>query len=47
MRPLDYREITKDTPYDPRRERTGAYRRRPEREDLIEAELKKRRLFGG
>jgi hypothetical protein len=45
MRPLDYREITKDTQYDPNRTRTGAYRRDPAREGLVTAELRKRRLF--
>jgi protein involved in plasmid replication-relaxation len=34
MRPVDYREITKGTSYDPSRARTGAYRRQPEREAL-------------
>ena len=45
MRPLDYRNITKDTQYDPRRPRTGAYRRDPAREEMVTAELKKLRLF--
>jgi hypothetical protein len=31
MRPLDYREITKRTPYYPNRSRTGASRREPAR----------------
>ncbi len=45
MRPLDYREITKGTLYDPSRPRTGAYRRDPVREGLVAAELKKLSLF--
>jgi hypothetical protein len=45
MRPVDYREITKGTHYDPSRPRTGAYRREPARERLVAAELKKLRLF--
>jgi protein involved in plasmid replication-relaxation len=45
MRPLDYREITKGTLYDPSRPRTGAYRRDPSREAMVAAELKKLRLF--
>jgi hypothetical protein len=45
MRPLDYREITKGTQYDPSRTRTGAYRRDPARDRLIAAEVKKRRLL--
>jgi hypothetical protein len=45
MRPLDYREITKGTLYDPSWPRTGAYRRDPARERLVAAELKKLRLF--
>lgn len=45
MRPLDYREITKGTLYDPSRERTGAYRRQPGREELVAAGVKKSRLF--
>ncbi|MGH7261402.1 MAG: hypothetical protein ACREI9_12095, partial [Nitrospiraceae bacterium] len=47
MRPLDYREITKGTPYDSSRERTGAYRRQPEREEMVVAELRKLWLFEG
>jgi hypothetical protein len=47
MRPLDYREITKGTLYDPSRPRTGAYRRDPVREAMVAAELKKLRLFEG
>lgn len=46
MRPIDYKEITEGTPYDPSRERTGAYRRQPEREELVEKRLSKRQLFG-
>jgi hypothetical protein len=45
MRPLEYRDITKGTQYDPSRPRTGAYRREPAREGLVAAELKKFRLF--
>jgi hypothetical protein len=45
MRPVDYREITQGTQYDPSRRRTGAYRREPARERLVAAELKKLRLF--
>jgi hypothetical protein len=45
MRPLEYRDITKGTQYDPIRPRTGAYRREPAREGLVAAELKKLRLF--
>jgi hypothetical protein len=45
LRPLEYREITKGTQYDPSRPRTGAYRRDPVREALVAAELKKLRLF--
>lgn len=45
MRPIDYREITKGTAYDPSRLRTEAYRRQPEREALVAGELKKLRLF--
>jgi protein involved in plasmid replication-relaxation len=45
MRPLDYRDITKGTQYDPSRPRTGAYRREPAREAMVTTELKKLRLF--
>jgi protein involved in plasmid replication-relaxation len=45
MRPLDYREITKGTLYDPSRPRTGAYRRDLVREAMVTAGLKKLRLF--
>jgi hypothetical protein len=45
MRPLEYRDITKGTQYDPSRPHTGAYRRDPAREGLIAAELKKLRLL--
>lgn len=45
MRPVDYREITKGTLYDPSRPRTGAYRRDPAREAMVAEELTKRRLF--
>jgi len=47
MRPLEYRDITKGTQYDPSRPRTGAYRREPAREGLVVARLKKLRLFEG
>jgi hypothetical protein len=45
MRPLDYREITKGTQYDPSRPRTGAYRREPAREAMVAGGLRKLRLF--
>jgi hypothetical protein len=45
MRPLDYRDITKGTQYDPSRPRTGAYRRDPAREGFIIAGLRKLRLL--
>lgn len=45
MRPIDYRDITTGTPYDPGRERTGAYRRQPEREEIVGQALKNQRLF--
>jgi hypothetical protein len=45
MRPLEYRDITKGTQYDPSRPRTGAYRREPVREGLVAAELRKLRLL--
>jgi Replication-relaxation len=45
MRPLDYREITKGTLYDPSRPRTGAYRRDPVREAMVAAMVKKLRLL--
>jgi hypothetical protein len=45
MRPLEYRDITKGTQYDPSRPRTGAYRRDPAREAMVTAELTKLRLF--
>ncbi len=45
MRPLDYRDITKGTAYDPSRSRSGAYRRQPEREALVAGEVNKLRLF--
>jgi hypothetical protein len=45
MRPLDYREITKGTLYDPSRERTGAYRTDPAREAMVAAEVKKLKLL--
>ena len=45
MRPLEYRDITKGTQYDPSRPRTGAYRRDPAREAMVAAELRKLRLF--
>ena len=41
MRPVDYRDITKGTQYDPSRPRTGAYRRDPAREGLVVEGLKK------
>jgi hypothetical protein len=47
MRPLEYRDITKGTQYDPSRARTGAYRREPAREAMVVAGLKKLRLFEG
>jgi hypothetical protein len=47
MRPLDYRDITTGTQYDPSRARTGAYRRNPAREAMVTAELTKLRLFAG
>jgi hypothetical protein len=47
MRPLEYRDITKGTQYDPSRPRTGAYRRDPAREAMVTAELRKQRLFDG
>jgi hypothetical protein len=45
MRPLEYRDITKDTLYDPSHERTGAYRRDPAREAMVMAELRKLQLL--
>jgi hypothetical protein len=45
MRPLEYREITRGTEFDPSRERTGAYRRRKEREEFVAGELHKLSLF--
>lgn len=45
MRPLDYREITTSTQYDPNRPRTGAYRRDPAREGLVATELRRLRLM--
>jgi hypothetical protein len=45
MRPLDYRDITKGTQYDPSRPRTGAYRREPAREALVAAVVKNLRLL--
>jgi hypothetical protein len=45
MRPLDYRDITTGTQYDPSRSRTGAYRRDPAREAMVVAGLKKLRVF--
>lgn len=45
MRPVDYREITKGTLYDPSRPRTGAYRRDPVREAMVTAALRKLRLL--
>jgi hypothetical protein len=45
MRPIDYREITKGTQYDPIRPRTGAYRTDPAREAMVAEGLKKLRLF--
>jgi hypothetical protein len=45
MRPLDYREITKGTAYDPSCARTRTYRRQLEHEALMAAELTKLRLL--
>ena len=45
MRPLEYREITRGTEFDPSRPRTGAYRRRKEREEFVAGELEKLSLF--
>lgn len=45
MRPLDYREITRGTEFDPSRPRTDVYRRRKEREEFVAGELTKLSLF--
>jgi hypothetical protein len=45
IRPLEYREITHGTEFDPSRPRTGAYRRRKEREEFVAAELDKLSLL--
>ena len=45
MRPLEYREITRGTEFDPSRRRTGAYRRRKEREAFVAGELEKLALL--
>jgi hypothetical protein len=45
MRPLDYREITHGTEFDPSRERTDVYRRRKEREEFVADHLNKLSLF--
>jgi protein involved in plasmid replication-relaxation len=41
MRPLEYRDITTGTQYDPSRPRTGAYRRDPAREAMVAHNLQK------
>jgi len=44
--PVDYREATKGTPFDPeRRSSTRKYRHQPEREALVESKVKKFRLL--
>jgi hypothetical protein len=45
MRPLEYRDITKGTLYDPSRPRTGAYRRDPAREAMVVERIRKLRLL--
>jgi hypothetical protein len=45
IRPLEYRDITKGTQYDPSRERTGAYGRDPVREGLVAERIRKLRLL--
>lgn len=44
--PVDYRDATKGTPFDPERTKpTGTYRRQSEREAFIEPVIRKRRLL--
>jgi hypothetical protein len=45
MRPLEYLKITRGTEFDPRRQRTGAYRRRKEREEFVAEHIHKLSLF--
>jgi hypothetical protein len=45
MQPLDYRDITHGTEFDPFRQRTDVYRRCKEREDFVAGELNKLSLF--
>jgi hypothetical protein len=46
IRPVDYRDVTKDTPFDPYKERERIYRRQTEREDLVDRLIPKYALFG-
>lgn len=46
IRPLDYREATKGTAFDPARRRDRIYRRQPERELQIKTRVAKRALLG-
>jgi hypothetical protein len=45
MQPIDYRNITHGTEFDPSRECTNVYRRRKEREEFVAGELNKLSLF--
>lgn len=45
IRPLDYREATKGTPFDPTRRRDSIYRRQSEREAQVDASVGKHRLL--
>jgi len=45
IRPVDYREATKNSPFDSALPLAWPYRRRPEREDLVEKSAKKQQLL--
>ena len=44
VQPADYMEIVRDTAWDPRRERTGAYRRDPAREAMAATAVEKAKI---
>lgn len=45
LRPVDYRDVVEDTAFDTRLPLSTPYRRRPEREELVEKSITKRQLL--
>lgn len=45
IRPLDYREATKNTPFDPKKLRDRIYRRQMERESLVAESIATRAIL--